>query len=37
MIDINEVLKHSDYADRQDLQNSVYVEYLQYLVLKYIN
>jgi hypothetical protein len=37
MIDINEVVKHSDYADRQELRNSVYVEYLQYLVLKYIN
>jgi hypothetical protein len=37
MIDINEVVKHSDYADRQELWNSVYVEYLQYLVLKYIN
>lgn len=37
LIDIEEVLNHSDYADRQELRNSVYVEYLQYLVLKNIN
>lgn len=37
MIDPDEILKNSYHADKTELKDFVYTEYLQLLIVKYIN